>query len=1319
MAENRLLVSSIGRFDAESETFSNYWKRFNFFIKVNKIEADLRPGVFLATVGSKTFALCQDLLAPKSLEDVTLDEIGNSLSNHFNPVKNVIYERFVFFSRNQKSGESIKDYVHALKSLACTCNFENSLNDMLRDRLVVGLRDQKIQRTLLTNSELTFDDAVKHAVSMDVASREVQIIQSGSVNVVDSKLDSSFKNKNFNNKMNFPNVKSAAKVPHNYSCFSCGSKSHMRNDCKFKQAKCFSCGRLGHVKKMCKSKFQNKNINVTTESCKSSDSVEYIFNMDSRDPIILNIKINNISVPMELDTGASRTVFPQVSFSKYFPDLKLKPSDVKLRKYGEIDIKVLGKAKVEVSIPGTQKHKFLNIIVVDDYGSILLGRDWLKEFDFSYKFNDNMTANVNSICANSVLDEFPDLFSDKLGTFKLHKVHIDRDGDVPAKFCKSRPVPYKLREKYNQALDKMIENNVIFPVAYSKWAAPVVPVMKPDNSIRLCGDYKLTANKAILMDSYPLPKPEDLFASLAGGTIFSKLDMSQAYLQLELDEDSKEITTINTPRGLFRFNRLCFGVSAAPGIFQRTVENVLRDIDGVCVYLDDILLRGENEKDHVNKLRLVLKTLQEAGFTLKKSKCEIGLSEVSYLGFVVNKDGLKPNPLKVRAIADAPSPKDITQLRSFLGMLNFYRKFLPNVSTILEKLNRLLDNGCKWHWTAEHEKAFKHSKELLLNSDLLVHFDPSLPIVISVDSSSYGIGAVLCHVIDGVERPVLFISRTLAKPERGYSQLEREALAIVFALKRFHFYCYGQCFKLITDHQPLLSIFGDKKNISPMASGRIQRWSLILQNYRFSLVHRSGKKLYTADLLSRLPLQDTVENVPVPAEWVYFVNEFKDYPITAEDIRNSTLKDPCLLNVIRCCVNGFPEKPPEELKPFYNKRLELSIQHDCILWGSRVVIPLTLRQKILSELHSCHVGICKMKELARSYFWWPSMDRDIEILVNSCSECLSVRPDPKRADLHPWDWPDRPWHRVHIDYAGPVGKDYFLIIVDAHSKWTEIYRTSGVTSDITIKCLRNCFSRFGLPVSLVSDNGPCFISSEFSNFVGMNGIHHIKTAVYKPSTNGLAENMVKTFKMFLKTTEGGDIQKKLDQFLFKYRNTPHVTTGVTPSELMFGRKVRTVFDLLKPKEIKDRVLQKQKLQKFYRDPKRSRNFDINPSDKILIKDFSCNNNKWSPASVIEQTGPLSYKCVTENNKIVKRHQDQILSSKPMTSSLGCPISDSENIPLDNFVMENSNIPVNSQDTNTSDSSGSEQVQASPVAEVPMVNLRRSTRVSRPPDKLDL
>ena len=209
-------------------------------------------------------------------------------------------------------------------------------------------------------------------------------------------------------------------------------------------------------------------------------------------------------------------------------------------------------------------------------------------------------------------------------------------------------------------------------------------------------------------------------------------------------------------------------------------------------------------------------------------------------------------------------------------------------------------------------------------------------------------------------------------------------------------------------------------------------------------------------------------------------------------------------------------RPSDNIKLFFYKQLELSVKSNCLLWGNRVVIPLDLHKKVLQKLHLCYVGMCKMKELACSYFWWPSLDKDIEILVNSCSKCLSVRSDPKRANLHHWEWPDKPWHRVHVGYAEPIDKNYLLF-----------YKTNNLMSAITIRCLQNSFSRFGLPISLVVDDGPCFISAELDDFIRVNGIHHIKTAVYKPSMNKLAENMVKTFKYYLKSCKGKYLQKQI------------------------------------------------------------------------------------------------------------------------------------------------------------------------------------------------
>ena len=309
-------------------------------------------------------------------------------------------------------------------------------------------------------------------------------------------------------------------------------------------------------------------------------------------------------------------------------------------------------------------------------------------------------------------------------------------------------------------------------------------------------------------------------------------------------------------------------------------------------------------------------------------------------------------------------------------------------------------------------------------------------------------GAVLCHKTEGLERPICFASRSLGTAEKNYSQLEKEALAIIFGLKKFHDFLWGRTFQLITDHKPLLGIFSPDKTIPVMASGRLQRWALMLQAYHFTLVHRSGALLGTADALSRLPLP-TTESAPVLSEWINLIHFLESGPITAQQVLQHTRTDPVLSLVIRYITMGWPSDLSQALRessldkasiqPFFSRRLELSVEHGCVLWGCRVIIPPKLRPTIIAELHSGHVGASRMKELARSYLWWPSMDSELESLVKSCEECLRTRNDPQKAELHPWEWPQHPWHRVHVDYAGPLDNKYFLVVVDAMSKWVEIF----------------------------------------------------------------------------------------------------------------------------------------------------------------------------------------------------------------------------------------------------------------------------------------
>ena len=361
-----------------------------------------------------------------------------------------------------------------------------------------------------------------------------------------------------------------------------------------------------------------------------------------------------------------------------------------------------------------------------------------------------------------------------------------------------------------------------------------------------------------------------------------------------IKEESKHITTINTHRGLFQYNRLCFGINSASDIFQRHTETLMKGLDRVLVFSDDILLSGVTKADFLRTLHKVLTRIQDAGLRLNKEKCNWCMTEITYLGYRINAEDISPTTDKVKAIVEAHIPTNITELKAYLGLINFYRTFIPNASTVLEPLNSLLRKDVQWHWNQSQQHAFKHSKDLILKSGCLVHFNPNLPIIVSADSSSYGIGCVLAHMIDGVERPVSFASRTLTPAERNYSQLEREALALIYALKQFHFYLYGFEFILKTDHKPLLGIFLSDKSIPLMASGRIIRWCLMMQAYKFRLIHTSGKLLGNADALSRLPLPNTYENVPVPSEWINLVDFLDSTPVTAKDIATWTKSDPLL-----------------------------------------------------------------------------------------------------------------------------------------------------------------------------------------------------------------------------------------------------------------------------------------------------------------------------------------------------------------------------------------------------------------------------------------
>ena len=336
-----------------------------------------------------------------------------------------------------------------------------------------------------------------------------------------------------------------------------------------------------------------------------------------------------------------------------------------------------------------------------------------------------------------------------------------------------------------------------------------MPIVKTEGSIHLCGDYKVTINPALIPDTCPIPRMDELFTALSRGKIFTKLDLSHAYLQVPLDFTSKKYTTINTPKGLFQYERLPFGISSAPSIFQRIMET--------------LLISGTSEADHLQKLHLVLQHLENASLTLRKSKCKFRVSSGEYFGHIIDANRLHPSELKVKAIKEAPMPTNVTEHKSFLGLLNYYQKFLPDLSTSLSLLNQLLWKAAKWIWSLTQNKAFQQAKCLLQFSSLLVHYDEKKLLILSCNASPYGLGAVLSHQMENnTEKPIAFTSHTLTTPEKKYSQRGKEALAIIFTIRKFYDYLYGHHFTLCSDHKPLQYILDESNQIPTPTSPRIQ-----------------------------------------------------------------------------------------------------------------------------------------------------------------------------------------------------------------------------------------------------------------------------------------------------------------------------------------------------------------------------------------------------------------------------------------------------------------------------------------------------------------
>lgn len=1262
-------LGKIESFNINDQNWDTYVRRVKQFIALNEVKETLHVSTLVTIVGSQCYDLMCDLCAPDLPEDKKFDELVKLVKDHLEPERSEIAERHVFRQRKQAQGESVRSYLQSLKHLAKTCNFESSLEVNLRDQFVSGLFSEDMRSRLFAEKNINYKRSVELAFALEAAERHASGVAgapaAASSSVALAKDEGLHRvgggGGAARSRQPAPasgGAAAAAAAPRQ-PCSRCGRSGHVPGRCRYKFYSCDKCGEKGHLKAMCK----RNDGNVATKKGQyflddtDSDDDCHFYNLVSSvgdKPYYIRLNVENTQCKFEIDTGSKISAISKSFYDDNFSKLSIVNRILTFRSYTGDVIETLGYIMVHVKCG--LEAAYLKLYVINNGGPPLLGRIWIKHLKLSLFKSDNDTIhNVNEgdSMAISLRKQFPEVFADGLGTCKSRiRLHLNEETPV---FVKARPLPLALRERVEQELDRLQREGVIYKVERSDYGTPIVPVVKANGDIRICGDYKVTINPRLKDFHYPLPRIADLFATLGGGEQYTKLDLSNAFQQCLLEEDSQPLSAITTHVGTFVYSRVPFGIKCIPENFQKIMEETLSGLPSTAVFADDICVTGSTKSIHMANLRAVLQRLNDNGLRINFSKCQFFRDSVTYLGYKIDKFGLHTDSKKVEAIVSAPVPANVTQLRSFLGLVNFYSKFCPNSSDVLKPMYSLLKKGTKWNWDDSCEAGFSKIKKLLSSSPVLAHYDPNLPLILSVDSSQYGLGAVLAQRhADGSERPVCCASRTLNAAECNYSQLDKEALAIVFGVTKHHQYLYGRKFLLRSDHQALSYILGKNKGIPVTAASRLQRYAVKLAAYDYDIAFVRSEQNSVADALSRLPLAGTGGGAggggrarceDDECSYLSFVQD--SLPVSFNQIKAEMAKDPLLGKINGYVMFGWPSShvEAEAEKPFARRKDSLHSDRGCLVWGYRIVIPKSLQETVLSEIHEGHPGIVRMKQIARNYVWWETLDADIERVCAACEACRSQRAAPPPAPLHSWPWPHEPWARLNMDFLGPFRGKYYLVIVDAHSKWIEVAKVASTSASSVIGCLRRLFARFGLPKRIVTDNGPPFSSSEFGTYLQGNGIRHSAIAPYHPASNGAAENAVRTIKRVLKKAclEGMDDDVALCKFLFMYRNSEHSTTGREPAVAMFGRRLRGRLDLLRA-DTGEAVREKQ-LQQEQRDAQARPLRVLAPQDKVLARDYSARADKWTDAVVLERSGPVSYKVKTTDGRVQKRHVDQLLADK--------------------------------------------------------------------------
>ena len=819
--------------------------------------------------------------------------------------------------------------------------------------------------------------------------------------------------------------------------------------------------------------------------------------------------------------------------------------------------------------------------------------------------------------------QYPSVF-EGIGKLKGIEVQLHIDTKVTPVAQKARRIPFHLRKKVEHELKVLEEQHIIERVnGPTPWVSPLVLIPKKSGAVRVCVDMR-RANKAITRERHPTPTIDDLIHTLNGATVFSKLDLRSGYHQITLAPQSRYITTFATHQGLWRYCRLNFGTTSASEIFQKLINEQICDIPGALNISDDVIIFGKTQDDHDNALKAVFQKFAEVNLTLNKSKCEFNKQSISFFGFVFSEKGISPDPMKVESIEKAFPPTTTHAVRSFLGMATYCAKFIPHFSDVSEPLRKLTKKDQPFLWGKEQERSFHTIKNLLTSTDVMAYFDPNKETELVTDASPSGLSAILMQNTPGTKdrRVVAYASRVLTDVERRYSQTEREALAVVWAIEKLHLYLFGSHFKLLTDCKAVELIFNNPKSKPP---ARIERWNLRLQGYDFEVQHTKGNK-NPSDYLSRhTSLVGNNKQSTMAEEYVNLLTSSAvPKAMTLQEIQQATTEDAtmqCLMHLTRTQEWHNLDKLPEqfkdanitELKLFKQVKDDLTIndQSNIILRGSRIVIPEALRDRAISIAHEGHQGLVKTKRLLGEKIWFPRIDDSVKQKLDKCIACQANssgnHPDP----LQMSPLPPEPWHTVHMDFCGPFPTgEYLFVIIDAYSRFPEVDIVHSTSASAIIPRMDRIFCTHGIPQIVRSDNGPPFTSDEIKKYMEENGIKHCRTTPLWPQANSEVENFMKPLTKAARSAhvEGKVWKKHLHKFLLNYRTTPHCTTGFTPAQLLFNRKVRnklpqlTDSNQINSQEVKRKDEEAKAKMKVHADTRfKAKPSSINVGDLVLVR----------------------------------------------------------------------------------------------------------------------